>query len=80
MNMRALLNVLVILILVGCGAGPDETALKKDVAERVAQALPAGTVTMVTLERRGSQSDTKAPSAETRRIIYYDNVDSYQKS
>ena len=44
--MRALLNVLVILILAGCGAGPDETALKKDVAERVAQALPAGTVTM----------------------------------
>ena len=72
MNMRALLNVLVILILVGCGAGPDETALKKDVSERVAHALPAGTVTMVTLERRGSQSDTKAPSGETRRIIYFD--------
>ena len=35
------------------------------------QALPAGTVTIATLERRGSQSDTK-PSGETRRIIYYD--------
>ena len=70
--MRALLNVLAIFILAGCGAGPDETALKKDVAERVAQALPAGTVTIATFERRGSQSDTKAPSGETRRIIYYD--------
>ena len=59
-----------LLILAGCGAGPDETALKKDVAERVAQALPAGTV--ASLERRGSQSDTKAPSGETRRIIYFD--------
>ena len=70
--MRALLNALVLLIVAGCGAGPDETALKKDVAERVAQALPAGTVTVAAFERRGSQSDTKAPSGETRRIIYFD--------
>ena len=70
--MRALLSVFVTLALAACGAGPDETALRKDVAERVAQALPAGTVTVATLERRGSQSDTKAPSGETRRIIYFD--------
>ena len=70
--MRALLNALVVLAVAGCGAGPDEVALTKDVTERVAQALPAGTVTIATLERRGSQSDTKAPSGETRRIIYYD--------
>jgi TRAP transporter TAXI family solute receptor len=72
MNMRALLNALVLLTLVGCGAGPDEAALKKDVTDRVTQALPAGTVTIATFERRGSQSDTKAPSGETRRIIYFD--------
>ena len=70
--MRVLLQVLVTLALAACGAGPDETTLRKDVTERVAQALPAGTVTMATLERRGSQSDTKAPSGETRRIIYFD--------
>ena len=70
--MRVLLSFLVLLIVAGCGAGPDETALKKDVAERVAQALPAGTVTIAAFERRGSQSDTKAPSGETRRIIYFD--------
>ena len=70
--MRALISALVTLILAGCGAGPDESALRKDVAERVAQALPAGTVTVASLERRGSQSDTKAPSGETRRIIYFD--------
>ena len=72
MNVRALINALVVLAVAGCGAGPDETALKKDVAERVTQALPAGTVTIATFERRGSQSDTKAPSGETRRIIYFD--------
>ena len=72
MNVRALINALVVLAVAGCGAGPDETALKKDVAERVTQALPAGTVTIATFERRGSQSDTKAPASETRRIIYFD--------
>ena len=72
MNVRALLNALAVLAVAGCGAGPDEAALKKDVAERVTQALPAGTVTIAALERRGSQSDTKAPSGETRRIIYFD--------
>jgi TRAP transporter TAXI family solute receptor len=70
--MRALLSVFVTLALAACGAGPDETVLKKDVTERVAQALPAGTVTVTTFERRGSQSDTKSPSGETRRIIYFD--------
>jgi TRAP transporter TAXI family solute receptor len=73
MNMRGLLNVLFLLTLAGCGTGPDEGALKKDVTERMAHALPAGTVTMVTLERRGSQSDAKAPLGETRRIIYFDS-------
>jgi len=72
MNVRALINALVVLAVAGCGAGPDETVLKKDVAERVTQALPVGTVTIDTFERRGSQSDTKAPSGETRRIIYFD--------
>ena len=70
--MRVLLHVLAVIVLAACGAGPDETTLRKDVAERVTQALPAGTVTVATFERRGSQSDTKAPSGETRRIIYFD--------
>jgi TRAP transporter TAXI family solute receptor len=34
--------------------------------------LPAGTVSVAALERRGSQSDTKAPSDEMRRIVYFD--------
>jgi TRAP transporter TAXI family solute receptor len=70
--MRALLCLLMALIVAGCGGGPQEDALRKDVAERLAQALPAGTVTLAEFERRGSQADTKAPSGETRRIIYFD--------
>jgi TRAP transporter TAXI family solute receptor len=64
--------LLALAALAGCGAGPDEAALRKDVSERIAQALPAGTVSLAALERRGSQSDTKAPSGETRRILYFD--------
>lgn len=70
--MRALLHLLLILVLASCGAGPDGNAVRKDVAERLAQAMPAGTVTLAALDRRGSQADTKAPSGETRRIIYFD--------
>jgi TRAP transporter TAXI family solute receptor len=71
--MRALFLLGTALLLAACSAGPDETALRKDVTDRVAQALPPGTVSMTELQRRGSQSDTKAPSGETRRIIYFDS-------
>lgn len=60
------------LTLAACGGGPGADALKKDVEARLAEALPAGTVTLAGLERRGSQSDTKAPAGETRRIVYFD--------
>jgi TRAP transporter TAXI family solute receptor len=70
--MRRLITLLLLLMVTACGGGPDGEALRKDVEERLAQALPAGTVALATFERRGSQSDTKAPSGETRRIIYFD--------
>lgn len=69
--MRTLLLCLLVL-LAGCGAGPDEAALKRDVEARIAQALPGGTLVLDGLERRGSQRDQKAPAGETRRIVYYD--------
>ncbi|HET9405570.1 MAG TPA: glutamate permease, partial [Burkholderiales bacterium] len=70
--MRVLATALLAIMLAACGGGPDEAALRKDVAARLAQALPAGTVTLAALERRGSQADTKAPAGETRRTIYFD--------
>jgi len=60
-----------LLMLAGCGRGPDVDALKKDVTARLSQALPDGPVTVAAFRRLGSQSDTKAPAGETRRIIYF---------
>jgi len=70
--LRAPTALCLVLALAACGGGPDRELLKKGVEERIAQALPAGTVSLASLERRGSQSDTKAPSGETRRIVYFD--------
>jgi len=61
-----------LLVLAACGSGPDADTLKKDINERLVGALPEGTVVLAAFDRRGSQSDTKAPSGETRRIIYFD--------
>ena len=72
MKMRAAVVLLAALLLPGCGGGPDAAALRKDLGDRLGEALPAGTVTLVSLERRGSQADTKAPAGETRRIVYFD--------
>jgi TRAP transporter TAXI family solute receptor len=70
--MRFLIALLVALSLTACGGGPDADVLKKGVEGRLAEALPAGTLTLGAFARRGSQSDTKAPAGETRRIIYFD--------
>jgi TRAP transporter TAXI family solute receptor len=61
-----------LLMAAGCSRGPDMDTLQKDVTGRLAQALPDGPVTVAAFHRRGSQSDTKAPAGETRRIIYFD--------
>lgn len=72
MTVRALLAAFVVLTMAACGAGPDEAALRKDVAARVSQSLPPGTVTVASLDRRGSQAVTAASAGEERRIVYFD--------
>src|SRR5262245_6059487 len=66
------LTALLLLALASCGGGPDREALNAGLNERLAEALPAGTLTLASLERRGSQADSKASAGETRRTVYYD--------
>ena len=66
-----LLAAVLAVLLSGCGGGPDADSLRAGVNERLVQALPAGTVELVSLERRGSQADTRA-AGETRRTVYFD--------
>ncbi len=66
------LALLASLWLAGCGGGPNADGIRADLDERLAQALPPGTVQLVGIDRRGSQSDTKAPAGETRRVVYFD--------
>jgi len=70
--MRSWIAILLLITLGGCSRGPDTAAITNDVTERLAQAIPPGTVTLTGLERRGSQSDPKTPAGETRRTVYFD--------
>lgn len=70
--MRCLTLLCLATALAACSGGPDAGALRNGVDERLAQALPPGTVEVSDFARRGSQADTKAPSGETRRIVYFD--------
>lgn len=69
---RGLLVAAATLWLAACGGGPDVSAVRNGVGERLSQALPAGTIEVADFARRGSQADIKAPSGETRRIVYFD--------
>jgi hypothetical protein len=70
--MRALFASLILVFLAACGGGPDAQSLRTDVSTRLEQALPNGVVELASFNRRGSQADTRAPSGETRRIVYFD--------
>lgn len=70
--MRRAIAVFFLLVLAGCGGGPDVGTLRRDVAARLAEALPGGEVALAAFNRRGSQSDAKAPAGETRRVVYFD--------
>lgn len=70
--MRALISCLFLVLLAACGNGPATDTVRESVAQRLAQALPGGVVELAHIERRGSQTDTRAPAGEKRRIVYFD--------
>lgn len=79
LHARWLWGSLLLLVLAGCGAGPGEQVVRRDVEARVAQALPGQPLVLADLQRRGSQQDLKAPAGEERGIVYYDATFRVQK-
>ncbi|RTZ45771.1 TAXI family TRAP transporter solute-binding subunit [Candidimonas sp. SYP-B2681] len=70
--MRSIFACLFLIFLSACSLGPDTDALRTDIEQRLEFALSKDVVELVSLERRGSQKDTRAPAAEDQRIIYFD--------
>jgi TRAP transporter TAXI family solute receptor len=58
--------------LAGCARAPDEQSLRRAVEARLADALPADTIEITAIARRGTQRDASAPEGRVRRVAYYD--------
>ena len=68
---RVLLLVLFAL-LAACSRGPEQQALETELRQRLEQAFPADSLSLVTLTRRGSASDASAGPDEERLLVYFD--------
>ena len=68
---RVLLLVLFAL-LAACSRGPEQQALDTELRQRLEQAFPADSLSLVTLTRRGSASDASAGPDEERLLVYFD--------
>ncbi len=68
---RVLLLVLFAL-LTACSRGPEQQALETELRQRLEQAFPADSLSLVTLTRRGSASDASAGPDEERLLVYFD--------
>ena len=67
-----LATLISLLLLAGCGGGPDDQRLRRDVEAQLDAALPADTLAVVEVARRGSQRDAGAPLGSERRVVYFD--------
>ena len=70
--MKHLFACLLLVLLAACGRGPDVDAVRADVAAQLEEAMPGQGIEIVSLVRRGSQSDSEAPPGEARRVVYFD--------
>ncbi|MBU4612496.1 TAXI family TRAP transporter solute-binding subunit [Achromobacter sp. GG226] len=71
---RLLLSLLLLTTLAACSSAPDETAVSRDVAERVGSAFEDNVLEVTSLHRLGSAPAPAAADGTTRRIVYYNAV------
>lgn len=66
LSRRLALLVAAILLLAGCGRGPDEAAIRRDVANALSSAFGEGTFEIVRFERQGHSQ-----TLDGREIVYF---------
>ena len=69
--MRPLLILLSCLLLMACSRGPDHASLQADLSTQLQQVF-GDQLQLTELQRRGSATDTQAPSDTERLVVYYD--------
>lgn len=69
--MRPLLILISCLLLLACSRGPDQASLQADLSTQLQQVFGAQ-LQLNELHRRGSATDTQAPSGTERLVVYYD--------
>ena len=69
--MRPLLILLSCLLLLACSRGPDQASLQADLKAQLQQVF-GNQLQLTQLHRRGSATDTQAPSGTERLVVYYD--------
>lgn len=70
--MPRLLLIILCALLAACSRGPEQKTLEAELRQRLEQAFPTDSLSLVTLKRRGSASDASAGPDEERLLVYFD--------
>jgi TRAP transporter TAXI family solute receptor len=70
--MRIAAAFVLLLLLTGCGRGPQVEQVEAELTKQLADAFEPGTFEIVAVAGRGSSSDSTSPPGEQRRVVYYD--------
>lgn len=70
--MRRILAIILFALLAACSRGPEQHTLEADLRQRLEQAFPADSLSLVALHRRGSAADANDGPGEDRLLVYFD--------
>lgn len=70
--MPRLLLIVLFTLLAACSRGPEQQTLEAELRQRLEQAFPTDSLSLVSLKRRGSASDASAGPDEERLLVYFD--------
>lgn len=70
--MRIAAGFVLLLLLAGCGRGPQIDQIQAELTKQLADAFEPATFEIVSVAGRGSSSDSTSPPGEQRRVVYYD--------